>query len=77
MTRQKLLSEICPTDCIRDDICDVRDCSECYSRLNKMLDKYDKQIRAKVIEEIVEDISREYPECNYVADWVERLKENK
>lgn len=59
MTRQKLLSEICPTDCIRDDICEVHDCSDiCYPLLNKILDKYDRQIRKEYDSHIVLDVER-------------------
>lgn len=48
MTREELLSKICPTD-TRDDCYIGRDCDKCYEKLNAYLDEYDKHIRKRVI----------------------------
>ena len=65
MTRDILLNNLCPTDTTfdcwnGDEICN---CDDCNSVLNEMLDKYDKQIRADVIDEYKEEVLSRFCEC--------------
>ena len=56
MTRDKLLFSICPMD-MKYDCCNADsnlNCDYCNRLLNKWLDEYDKQIRAKAIDEFAE-----------------------
>ena len=55
MTRDKLLFSICPMD-MKYDCCNADsnlNCDYCNRLLNKWLDEYDKQIRAKAIDDFV------------------------
>ena len=42
---------------------------------NDYLAKIIKDARVDAIEECIEDIRNEFCECDYVADWLEKLKE--
>lgn len=56
MTREALILDLCPTDCIGKK-CETYDCEDvCYPMLRIMFDKYDKQIRADAIDEIAKII---------------------
>ena len=70
MTRDILLNNICPTDTTfdcwnGDEICN---CDDCNRVLNKWLDEYDKQIRAKAINDY-------YNKLNEKINTDTRLKE--
>ena len=53
MTRDTLLYKICPWDRINGCCNGTRDyqCYDCVQLMNKWLDEYDKQIRAKAIDD--------------------------
>ena len=58
MTRYKLLFSICPMD-MKYDCCNADsnlNCDYCNRLLNKWLDEYDKQIRAKAIDDFVQKV---------------------
>ena len=57
MNRKLLLSEICPIESTIDD-CVNLGCDICDVKLNKLLDEYDKQIRAEVIDDFVKEICK-------------------
>ena len=75
MNRNKLLSNICPTDitfnCWKGDKSCT--CKDCNRELGKWLDEYDKQIRSKFIEEVnqkLDELERNCESC-YGAKIVE------
>ena len=55
MSRDTLLYKICPWDRINGCCNGTRDyqCYDCVQLMNKWLDEYDKQIRAKAIDDFV------------------------
>ena len=60
MTRDKLLFSICPMD-MKYDCCNADsnlNCDYCNRLLNKWLDEYDKQIRAKAIDDFLTEICK-------------------
>ena len=62
MTRDKLLNSICPMSraydcCIADG---DYDCNNCKRLTKEWFDKYDKQIRAEVIDEFVYNIKKHH-----------------
>lgn len=62
MTRDKLLNSICPMSRVYD--CCIADgdydCNNCKRLTKEWFDKYDKQIRAKVIDEFVYNIKKHH-----------------
>lgn len=57
MTREALILDLCPTDCIGEK-CEQFDCEDvCYPMLRRMFDKYDEQIRADVIDECIKTLA--------------------
>ena len=68
MSRDTLLYKICPWDRVNGCRNGTRDyqCYDCVQLMNKWLDEYDKQIRAKAIDDLMEKAS----ECSISdADW--------
>ena len=62
MTRDKLLNSICPMSKVYD--CCIADgdydCNNCKRLTKEWFDKYDKQIRAEVIDEFVYNIKKHH-----------------
>ena len=62
MTRDKLLNSICPMSRVYD--CCIADgdydCNNCKRLTKEWFDKYDKQIRAEVIDEFVYNIKKHH-----------------
>ena len=58
MDRYMLLYKICPWDRINGCYNGTRDyqCYDCVQLMNKWLDEYDKQIRAKAIDDFVQKV---------------------
>lgn len=58
MDRDTLLYKICPWDRINGCYNGTRDyqCYDCVQLMNKWLDEYDKQIRAKAIDDFVQKV---------------------
>ena len=58
MSRDTLLYKICPWDRINGCCNGTRDyqCYDCAQLMNKWLDEYDKQIRAKAIDDFVQKV---------------------
>ena len=56
MSRDMLLYKLCPMDKINGCCNGTRDyqCYDCVQLMNKWLDEYDKQIRAKAIDDLME-----------------------
>lgn len=53
MTRERLLKELCPTNCVKQNVCEYCGCEDiCYIELNKFLDEYEESIRTEVLNEL-------------------------
>ena len=63
MTRKLLLTQICPIE-FTTDACVLVGCEHCNEKLNELLDEYDKQIRAEVIDSINDNIHEIY-KCQF------------
>lgn len=65
MSRDILLYKLCPSDKVHSCDSDCH-CKDCVQIVNGWLDEYDKQIRAKAIDDLMEKAS----ECSISgADW--------
>ena len=80
MTRNQLLYKICPTDTTYDcrngnKYCN---CDDCVNEMNVWLEEYDKQIKAKTIDDCL-NILKNHKHNWGVIEWVikdiEKLKE--
>ena len=61
MTRDELLKKICPWGtCDCGDDYESCNCDGCKRIMNEWLDKYDKQIRADVIDEFVHEVKEHH-----------------
>ena len=61
MTRDELFNKICPWGtCDCGDDYDSCNCDGCKRIMNEWLDKYDKQIRADVIDEFVHEVKEHH-----------------
>lgn len=84
MTREELYNSICPY--LVD--CENTNCDSCNEILNRLFDKYDKQIIAEAIEECIAEINRQFKDgygfgvtvyphtiCNILEHLKEQRKE--
>ena len=78
MTREALILDLCPTDCIGEK-CEQFDCEDvCYPMLRRMFDKYDKQIKADAIDECINIIENcVWKDADMLVELLEELKEKK
>lgn len=66
--KEYLKHSTCPSgikECFYGDDCT---CAECIDRI---LAEHDEKVREKVIKECMYEIFINFPECGYVADWIE------
>ena len=78
MTRDKLLSNICPTDTTfdcwnGDESCN---CDDCNRVLNKWLDEYDKQIRAEAINDYDNKLNEKINTDTRLKDTIRKILDN-
>ena len=79
MTRDKLLENICPTDCTDD--CVILGCDYCNVKLNELLDEYDNHVIERykadtnlkdTIKDIHDNVAREMY-CKGIDDFMKAL----
>ena len=78
MTRDILLNNLCPTDTTfdcwnGDEICN---CDDCNRVLNKWLDEYDKQIRAKAINDYYNKLNEKINTDTRLNDTIREIHDN-
>ena len=69
MTRELLLTQICPIE-YTTDACVLVGCEHCNVKLNELLDEYDKQIRADAIEEFVRKVKERQYVLHILSDFM-------
>ena len=78
MTRDELLFSICPgyriTSCCHDD--NNYNCHDCNLVLNKWLDEYDKQIRAKAINDYDNKLNEKINTDTRLKDTIRKILDN-
>ena len=74
MTRKHLLDLICPSK--RIDCCEAYSCIDCQLLLIKWLDEYDKQIRAKAINDYYNTLNEKINTDTRLKDTIKDIHDN-